>query len=111
MEIKIINISLSMYRIKLEDYKIQIVCEHCYWNGQVNKLCNKCGGKGIHNKTKQQWVVCKHSQPIDKIDRDKDGDLRYWEDMSSFYEESSKLIHFTYKDALNECKRRNSEII
>lgn len=99
-----------MYRIKQEKYKIKVVCEKCYQNGEVIKTCQSCGGKGVHNKTKIKWVVHKRSYIIDKIDRDSEGNLRYWEDMSCYFEESEKLIHFTYKDALKECKKRNKEL-
>ena len=100
----------KMYKIKLQDYKIVVVCEHCYNNGEVKKGCNKCGGKGTHFKTKQKWEVCKNQVSINKIDRDSNEEIRYWEDKSNFFEESSKLVHFTYKDAVDECKRRNELI-
>lgn len=105
------NAKYLLYRIKLENYRIQVVCDYCYKNGQVNKRCNKCGGKSVHNKTRQRWVVCKHLQLIDKIDRDSEGNIRYWEDMSCFYQETDKLIHFTYRDAEKECNKRNKDII
>lgn len=105
------KVGLCMYRIKLEDYKIQVVCENCYKRGEVDINCHKCGGKGVHNKTKQKWIVNKYLFPVDKIDRDENGNLRYWEDLSSYYEEDSKLVHFNYKDAINECNRRNKLII
>jgi hypothetical protein len=101
----------KMYKIKLEDYKIQVVCENCYNKGFIDSKCHKCGGKGIHNKTKQKWVVHKYLETIDRIDRDNNGNLRYWTDMSCFYSESNKIVHFTYKDALRECLRRNKKLL
>jgi len=105
------NTNLEMYHIKLQDYKIKVVCNKCYNNGQVDEKCSQCGGKGIHNKTKQKWEVNKKLVSIDKIDRDEDGELRYWEDKSCFFNEMDKYLHFRYQDAKNECKRRNKEIV
>ena len=104
------NTNLQMYHIKLQDYKIKVVCNKCYKNGQVDEKCSECGGKGIHNKTKQKWEVSKKLVSIDKIDRDEDGELRYWEDKDSFFYEMDKYLHFSYQDAKNECKRRNKEV-
>ena len=61
---------LEMYHIKLQDYEIKVVCNKCYRNGQVDEKCSECGGKGIHNKTKQKWEISKKLVSIDKIDRD-----------------------------------------
>ena len=105
------NTNLEMYHIKLQDYRIKVVCNKCYKNGQVDEKCSECGGKGIHNKTKQKWEVSKKLVSIDKIDRDKDGELRYWEDKSCFFYEMDKYLHFSYQDAKNECKRRNNVIL
>jgi len=104
------NTNLQMYHIKLQDYKIKVVCNKCYKNGQVDEKCSQCGGKGIHNKTKQKWEVNNKLVSIDKIDRDEKGELRYWEDKSCFFCEMDKYLHFRYQDAKNECKRRNNEL-
>jgi len=98
-----------MYHIKLQDYKIKVVCNKCYKNGQVDDKCSECGGKGIHNKTKQKWEVSKKLVSIDKIDRNEDGELRYWEDKNCFFNEMDRLLHFSYQDAKNECKRRSDK--
>ena len=105
------NTNLEMYHIKLQDYRIKVVCNKCYKNGQVDEKCSECGGKGIHNKTKQKWEVSKKLVSIDKIDRDKDGELRYWKDKDSFFYEMDRLLHFSYQDAKNECKRINNVIL
>jgi len=73
----------------------------------VDEKCTQCNGKGIHNKTKQKWEVSKKLISIDKIDRDEDGELRYWEDKECFFMEIDKLLHFGHKNALDECERRN----
>lgn len=57
----------KMYRIVLEDYKIQVVCERCYKNGSIDTSCKVCGGKGIHNKTKQRWEVSKQKKTLIKL--------------------------------------------
>lgn len=101
---------LYMYRIRLEDYKIVMVCGKCYQNGEVILTCNICGGKGTHNKIKRKWVVCDKPYEVEKIDRGTNGNLRYWDCDSCFFEEESKLVHFTYKDALGECNKRNKEM-
>lgn len=103
---------INMYRIKLKDYKIQVVCSRCYENlyGQINSNCKACGGKGVHNKTLQRWEVCKRLELVEKINRDKNGELRYWTAMDSYCQESSGLLHFTLKDATDECNRRNEEL-
>jgi RecJ-like exonuclease len=102
--------SKNMYRIKLQDYKIIVVCKNCFEKGEVNKDCKQCGGRGTHNKTKQKWEVCKNKIYICKIDRDEKGQMRYWEDKSCFFYEKDKRLHFTYRDAVDECKRRNELI-
>lgn len=98
----------KFYRIELNDYKIQVVCDRCYNNGQVNPRCNECGGKGVHSKTKQKWEISNSLELLDKIDRDENGELRYWIDSSSYFREEDKLIHFSFNDALGECNRRNA---
>lgn len=102
---------INMYLIVLQDYKIKVVCQKCYDNGKIIvDDCTMCGGKGVHNKGKQKWEVFKHLTEINKIDRDEKGELRFWSDKSSYFPESMKLVHFTYQDALAECKRRNNEL-
>jgi len=105
------NTNLEMYHIKLQDYKIKVVCNKCYKNGQVDEKCPECCGEGVHNKTKQKWEVSKKLVSIDKIDRDEDGELRYWGGKDSFFYEMDKYLHFRYQDAKNECKRRNKEVV
>lgn len=104
-------IPTTMYRIKEIDYKVQVVCNKCHSSGEVLKNCYECGGKGVHNKTKKKWAVHIHPITIDKIDRDKNGELRFWTDMSCFFQEKDKLVHFTFKDALNECWNRNHRLL
>lgn len=100
----------KMYLIKEYPFKIQVPCQHCSDRGYINKTCNACNGKGIHNKTLTIYKVGERVKDIDKIDRDSEtGDLRYWEDMSCYFPERLHLIHFNIKDARSECSKRNIE--
>lgn len=98
----------EMYVIQEYPFKTQVACEKCSSKGYINKKCPSCNGKGLHYKTLSVWKVRPRTKTIDKIDRDsKTKELRYWEDMSCFYEDNSKLIHFNNKDAKRECDERN----
>ena len=100
----------TMYSIKEVPFKIQVPCQRCSDNGYINKNCATCNGKGIHNKMLPIRKVRERANEIVKIDRDSGtGELRYWEDMSCFYYESSLLIHFNKRDAIKECDKRNIE--
>lgn len=115
--------SIEMYRIREVNIRIKVVCEICESNGIVISDCFKCGGKGIHNKTITLWKVSPRTVTISYIDRaSKDdyykgvqtsyeGELRYWLDMSEFYNERDRLLHFTKKDAQRECDKRNKAIL
>lgn len=103
--------SVEMYKIREENVKIQIPCERCVENGIVNKMCFKCGGKGTHYKTLKVWKVHPRTITIDKVDRSKTRDLRYWTDMSTYYPEENKMVHFTKRDAQFECDERNKDIL
>lgn len=101
---------IEMHRIKFEDYKVIVACEHCYKRGEVVSNCNACGGKGTHLKTKKRWGIPKNKIHIVLIDRDKNGVLRFWEDKSCYFSESEKIVHFTLADAAKECAIRNKQI-
>lgn len=99
-----------MYSIREKPFKLQVPCKNCSDKGYIDKTCHACNGKGIHNKGFMAYEVNRRTEEIEKIDRDsKTGELRYWEDLSCFYYESSKLIHFNKKDAQHECDKRNIE--
>lgn len=108
---------IEMYKIREEDVKIKVPCEHCLEKGIVDRRCNKCGGNGVHNKTIKVWKVMPRTVTVDRIDRSPVdshtshiGGLRYWISYSEFYSEESKLLHFNKDDAWNECVRRNADI-
>lgn len=100
---------LKMYKITLKDYKATVVCEQCYKNGEIKSFCDECGGKGIHNKTKQRWELEQRLTEVVKIDKDEEGYLRYWTDKTSFYSDTrgQGCLFFNKEDALKTCKERN----
>ena len=101
---------LEMYRIKEYEERIKVPCEHCFNRGIVTHNCQKCGGKGVHNKTIKVWRIVARTETVHKIDRNKDGDLRYWVACDTYYPEVNKMLHFTKLDAEKECNRRNIAI-
>ena len=113
---------IEMYKIREEDLKIKVPCEHCLENGIVDKRCNKCGGNGTHNKTIKVWKVMPRTVIVEKIDRSSEdsffrgiqtsyvGGLRYWTSSSEYFNEESKLLHFNKDDAWAECVRRNANV-
>lgn len=116
------NVSIEMYRISLRDYKTTVVCERCYKNGTVSSKCDKCGGKGTHQKTVKRWEICFHTENVKNIDRaSKDsfykqfqtgyeGGLRYWVSNNDYFNEEDRLLHFSKADAEEECNRRNKKL-
>ncbi|PKM74776.1 MAG: hypothetical protein CVU92_04700 [Firmicutes bacterium HGW-Firmicutes-17] len=104
-----IGVKILLYKICLQKRKVEVVCDYCHKLGFIKKSCHKCGGKGMHNKTLNEWAVSKYQCEIRKIDRDENGTLRYWDGLHSFYYEDTKLLHFTKEDAIKECERRNKE--
>ena len=113
---------IEMYKIRQEEVKIKIPCERCMNSGIVDRSCKKCGGNGVHNKTIKVWKVAPKTETVVNIDRSSkdsfykgiqtsyEGGLRYWIGMSEFYNEEDKYLHFTKKDAQDECNRRNKDI-
>ena len=113
---------IEMYKIRQEEVKIKIPCERCMNSGIVDRSCKKCGGNGVHNKTIKVWKVAPKTETVVNIDRSSkdsfykgiqtsyEGGLRYWIGMSEFYNEEDKYLHFTKKDAQDECNRRNKDV-
>lgn len=98
----------KMYLIKEYPLKIKVVCDKCSQKGYIDKNCYSCHGKGIHNKTFMVWKIKEKKVIIDKINRDsKTKQLKYWTDLSCFYIDEDRLIHFTINDANKECHKRN----
>lgn len=101
---------IEMYRIKEVEQKIKVPCEFCLSKGIVYHKCSKCGGNGVHNKTIKIWKLAKYTEDIIAINRDSKGALCYWTSQSEYFPEDSRLVHFTKKDAEDECRRRNKEL-
>jgi hypothetical protein len=101
------RVNMDMYLLKKDSNKFVVTCNRCHERGYVDLKCTECGGKGVRFKTVEKWVI--KNVEIECINRDSDGGIRYWTDQSCFYEESNKLVHFTKKDAVRECERRNTE--
>ena len=113
---------IEMYKIRQEEVKIKIPCERCMNSGIVDRSCKKCGGNGVHNKTIKVWKVAPKTETVVNIDRSSkdsfykgiqtsyEGGLRYWTGMNEFYKEEDKYLHFTKKDAQDECNRRNKDV-
>ena len=101
---------IEMYKITPTTTKIKVTCQKCTGIGIVDDNCKYCGGKGTHYKTLAFWKIASKPVIIEKINRSKNGELRYWGDSSSFFAEDGKYLHFTKEDAEKECNRRNSQI-
>ena len=100
--------NLKLFRIYERDSKIQIPCAKCLKAGQVIDLCNKCGGRGVHNKTKSSWEVAKEMVEITKVDLDVDTrHTRYWTSRDEFFPGESNLVHYLKSQAQEECDKRN----
>ena len=101
-----------MYRIRENVDKTKVACTYCYKQPyhEVKSDCTRCGGKGVHNKGKKRWIVAKEQELILQIDRDENGELRFWESKSCYFPEGNKIVHFTKEDAKIECDRRNAEL-
>gem|GEM_PF-3574824 len=113
---------IEMYKIRKEYLKIQVPCEKCLEKGITDRMCSKCGGKGIHSKTIGVWKVSPKTVTVEKIDRSdtdkfyrsfqtsyKNG-LRYWVGLNDYYNEADMFLHFTKSEAQKECDKRNENI-
>lgn len=103
------------------------VCPECAKRGEVLSTCPVCHGSAIKKYRFTQYYVQDRPIQIVKIDRDpKTGILRYWENMSEFYSETTTPeineyvpevpygIHFCHDDrksAEAECKRVNEHLV
>lgn len=99
------------------------VCPACAARGEVLDSCTSCRGTAVKKYRFTQYYVQDRPIQIDKVDRDpKTGILRYWENMSEFYHETTTPelnkyvpevpygIHFchdTKASAETECARIN----
>lgn len=113
-----------MYVLRPEEKRHKVVCSDCHRRGEVVDTCRICRGSGIKSTTSMQFRVKDKPIEIVKIDRDpKTGIMRYWENMSEFYHETTThkinkyipdvpygvhLCHDTRRSAEIECERINT---
>ena len=116
-----------MYILRPTTKKVKEVCSECYRRGEVVDSCTTCHGSAIKRRSFQQFYVQDKPIRIENIDRDpKTGVLRYWQNSSEFYYETTtpKLnrympeipygIHLCHDDresAEIECERINKYLL
>jgi hypothetical protein len=102
------------------------VCPACYARGEIVFGCSKCSGKGFITSTSIQYKVAPKPIEIVKVDRDpKTGILRYWENQSEFFYETTTpelnkyvpevpygihLLHDSFDEAFAEAERINKAL-
>lgn len=113
-----------MYVLRPTEKKFRVVCPACAKRGMILDICPTCHGNGYQCKRVTQYYVQDRPIEIEKVDRDpKKGILRYWENMSEFFYETTTpelnpnvpevpygvhLCHDNKKSAQVECDRINS---
>lgn len=112
-----------MFVLRPVDKIHKAVCPTCAARGEVLDSCPTCRGSAVKRYRFTQYYVQDRPIQITKVDRDPEtGILRYWENMSEFYNETTtpKInkyvpevpygIHFCHDDkksAETECNRIN----
>lgn len=112
-----------MFVLRPTEKRITTVCPACAKRGEVVSSCPTCYGAGIKKKNIPQYYVQDNPVEIIRIDRDpKTGVLRYWENLSEFFYETTTpalnkyvpevpygvhLCHSTRKSAEVESERVN----
>lgn len=112
-----------MFVLRPTEKKFTTVCPACAKRGEVVDNCKTCYGKGVIKKSIFQYYVKDRPIEINYVDRNpKNGILRYWEDASNFFYETTTpelnknvpevpygvhLCHDTWKSAEAECERIN----
>lgn len=113
-----------MFILRPTEKVVKTVCPTCAKRGEVVNTCMTCHGSAVQKKHIPQYYVQDRPIPITYIDRDCDtGILRYWENSSEFYYETTcsklnkyvpevpygvHLCHDTWKSAKAECERINN---
>ncbi len=117
---------MKMIRLKPVEAQKKRVCPACYARGEVTTDCHKCHGAGVINSKTIRYNVVARPVEIVKVDRDsKTGILRYWENQSEFFYETTTpelnkyvpkvpfgvhLIHESYEEAFTEAARVNKAL-
>lgn len=112
-----------MFVLRPTEKVYKSVCPACAARGEVLDSCTTCRGTAIKRFRFTQYYVQDRPIQIDKIDRDpKTGILRYWENMSEYYHETTTpdinkyvpevpygvhFCHDTRASAETECARIN----
>ena len=79
-----------MFVLRPTEKVYKSVCPACAARGEVLDSCTTCHGTAIKRFRFIQYYVQDRPVQIDKIDRDpKTGILRYWENMSEYYHETT----------------------
>lgn len=121
MQLVNVTSDIKIYTIKLYTITKDVPCTK-----HIKYSCPICGGKGHHKTTRGIWKVRPQSEFIRNIDRDKNGNPRYWTSEHDYYPESSyqnfeyphihekveypggiHFVHFSVESAERECKRLN----
>lgn len=113
-----------MYILRPTNKVFKTVCPECAKRGEVLDSCRTCRGSAVKKNYITQYYVQDRPIEIVKVDRDpKTGILRYWEDSSNFFYETTynsiqcKVpdvphgIHFCHENKLSasiECERVNA---
>jgi hypothetical protein len=116
-----------MFILRPTEKKYKVVCPECAKHGEVLTTCRHCCGSGVRCKTIQQYYVQDKPIEIVEVDRNpKNGVIRYWENLSEFYYETTTpalnkyvpevpygihLCHDTRKSAEIECERVNKYLM
>ena len=112
-----------MFVLRPTEKVYKSVCPICAERGEVIDSCPSCRGTAIKKYRFTQYYVQDKPISIEKVDRDPEtGILRYWENMSEFYHETTTpelnkyvpevhygvhVCHHTKVSANTECDRIN----
>lgn len=112
-----------MFVLRSKEKTHRVVCPDCSKRGEIVDSCRLCHGSGVKRVTRIQFYTQDQPVEIVKTDRDpKTGILRYWENMSDFWYETTThklnryvpdvpygmhLCHDTRASAERECERIN----
>ena len=113
-----------MFVLRPTNKSHKVVCPECVKRGEVLDSCHTCRGSAIKKSNITQYYVQDRPIEIVKVDRDpKTGILRYWEDSSNYFDETTYNsmnkyvpdvpygIHFCHENKLSaaiECERVNA---
>ena len=112
-----------MFVLRPTEKAYKSVCPACAERGEVINACPVCKGSAVKNYRYAQYYVQDRPIQIVKVDRDpKTGILRYWENASEYFNETTTPdlnryvpevpygVHFCHDDkksAEAECERIN----